>query len=95
MVTAVTTTSTFWWHPQPHDTSACLQPAPTTLIFGVPQQKDNFQWAFDAAQTMSDHFGNIDYRRAQARSAQLASQADFSLKVFYEKKKKISIENFV
>ena len=49
-------------------------------IFGVPQPQDNFQWAFDAAQTLSHQFGNVDYRRAQARSAQLANQAISSLK---------------
>ena len=49
-------------------------------IFGVPQPKDNFQWAFEAAQTLSHQFGNVDYRRAQARSAQLANQAVSSLK---------------
>ena len=49
-------------------------------IFGVPQPKDTFQFAFEAAQTLSTQFGSVDYRRAQARSAQLANQAVSSLK---------------
>ena len=49
-------------------------------IFGVPQPKDNFQWVFDGVETMLNHFGNSDFRRTQARSAQLANQAVSSLK---------------
>ena len=49
-------------------------------IFGVPQPKDNLQWIFEAAQTMSNQSGTVDFRRAQARSAQLANQAVSSLK---------------
>ncbi len=50
------------------------------LSFGVPQTKETFQWAFDAAQTLSVHSGSLDYIRAQSRAAQLATQAVDSLK---------------
>ncbi|MPC86176.1 hypothetical protein E2C01_080992 [Portunus trituberculatus] len=63
-------------------------------IFGVPQPKDNFQWAFDAAQTMLHHFGNTDYRRAQARSAQLANQAVSSLKASWFQNDTLDEESF-
>ena len=40
-------------------------------IFGVVQTKDSFDWAFTAANSLTDNFGTLDHKRAQARSAQL------------------------